>query len=230
MFILLTLNWQTCKMKHYRRCSKRLMHHHQIGLTWRINRLLRDFRRPFWTCWGRCVSCSILRIRSTSLVSWDAWRSWGRSATTMRRCSHPGESTTTNLPRCSVRSGTCSDTQEVKDEHFNLRDKVMVQPQCVFIWMMWWSGVESPHDLTSGWVTCWVYVINVCLFCWCSFFFLWLKESSRLYYVILELCLIVGTFEITCRTSWSPTVINQTRTKHWKWFTATMVLVGRAEV
>lgn len=118
----------------------------------------------------------------------------------------------------------------VKDEHFNLWDKVMVQPQCVFIWMMWWSGVESPHDLTSGWVMCWVYVINLCLFCWCSFFFLWLKESSRLYYVILELRLIVETFEITCRTSWSPTVINQTRTKHWKWFTATMVLVGRAEV
>lgn len=151
---LLAQNWLTCEMKHYRRYFKRLMCLHQIGLTWRINRPSRDFRRPFWTCWGRCVSCSIRRIRSTSLVSWDAWRSWGRSATTTQRCSHPGEWTTTNLPRCSVRSGTCSDTQEVKDDNMNISTCETRSWFSRSVYLYGWF--KSPHDPTSGSAMCWL--------------------------------------------------------------------------
>lgn len=96
--------------------STRLMPHRpvQIDLMLRTNRLLRGSRRTCWTCWGRCASSTIPRNRSTSPVSWAAWQSWGRSATTTQRCLRPGKWTTTSSPRCSVRSGMFSDSQDVR--------------------------------------------------------------------------------------------------------------------
>lgn len=82
----------------------------QIGPSWRITELWRRFKRTCWTCWGRCACCTIRKTPSTLLVCWAVWLSCGRSATTTQRCSHPGGWTTTNLLRCFVRSGTCSDS------------------------------------------------------------------------------------------------------------------------
>lgn len=87
----------------------------QTDLMLRISWLLSGSRRACWTCWGRCASSTIPRNRSTSPVSWAAWRSWGHSATTTQRCSHPGKWTTTSLPRYFVRSGMCSDSQDLRE-------------------------------------------------------------------------------------------------------------------
>lgn len=99
---------------HPVRLKRCLLPRTQIGPTWRITGLWRRFRRAYLTCWGRCACCTIRKTPSTLLVCWAVSLSCGRSATTTQRCSHPGGWTTTNLLRCSVRSGTCSDSTDMR--------------------------------------------------------------------------------------------------------------------
>lgn len=98
--------------------TKRLKHQVlpviQIDPTSRTTMLLRRFRRTYWTCWGRCVCCTIRRTPSILPACWAVSLSCGLSATTTQRCSHPGGWTITNLHRCFVRSGTCSDPMNVR--------------------------------------------------------------------------------------------------------------------